>query len=246
MAPPRVPVVGVRAVEALLNHAPGRVERVLHHGPSHGARGRILDEARRRGIALEATDEATLAGHAGDLRHQGLVALATPAGYVGLDELVSAPDALIVAADQITDPRNLGAVLRSAEALGASGALLTTDRCARLGPTVTRTSAGASELLPVAMEVNLARALRAAGDAGLLVVGADLDGVAPDTLDLTGPLILVIGAEGEGLRRLTRQACDAVATIPLTGVTESLNASAAASILLYEVARQRRGAERRR
>jgi 23S rRNA (guanosine2251-2'-O)-methyltransferase len=122
---------------------------------------------------------------------------------------------------------------------GGTGALVTRDRCARPGPTVSRTSAGASEILPVALETNLSRALAAADEAGLQIVGADLDGVAPWEVDWTRPTVLVIGAEGTGLRRLTREACHAIATIPLVGRTESLNASAAAAALLYEAARQR-------
>ena len=104
---------------------------------------------------------------------------------------------------------------------------------------MSRTSAGASELLPVAMETNLARALEAASEAGLQVVGADLDGTAPWAIDFARPTVLVIGAEGTGLRRLTRERCHAIVTIPLAGRTESLNASAAAAALLYEAARQR-------
>jgi 23S rRNA (guanosine2251-2'-O)-methyltransferase len=238
---PDVPVPGVRAVEALLRHAPGRIRRVLYRGAATGARGRVLDAARQLGLPVESASEAALERLVGDLRHQGVVAVSAPADYVPWNDLLAAPDALLVAADEITDPRNLGAILRAAEALGGTGALLTSHRCARLGPTVTRTSAGASELIPVAMEVNLARALRRARDAGVRIVGADLDGAPPDTIDLTGPVVLVIGAEGEGLRRITRDACDAIATIPLTGSTESLNASTAASILLYEAVRQRRG-----
>ena len=130
-------------------------------------------------------------------------------------------------------------MLRSAEAFGASGALVTVDRCAQPNPTVARISAGASELLPIAREVNLARALNAATEAGFQVVGADLDGIPPWRLDLRLPTVLVVGAEGTGLRPSTRAACARIATLPLTGRTESLNASAAAAALLSEIARQR-------
>ena len=117
-------------------------------------------------------------------------------------ELLEHENPLIVAVDQVTDPRNLGAILRAGEGMGVTGALVTKNRCARLGPTVSKTSAGASELLPVAMEANLARSLRRAQDAGLQIVGADFDGLAPAQIDLTIPTVLVIGAEGRGIRRL--------------------------------------------
>lgn len=234
-----VVVAGPRAIEALLRHAPKRVRKLLHAGPPSPVRDRVLQLARDAGRPIEATQAGVLERHAGELRHQGLVALASPAPLVDWEGLLGVQDALLVAFDQVTDPHNLGAVLRSAEALGGTGALVTRDRCARPSPTVSRTSAGASEILPVALETNLSRALAAADEAGLQIVGADLDGVAPWEIDWTRPTVLVIGAEGTGLRRLTREACHVLATIPLVGRTESLNASAAAAALLYEAARQR-------
>lgn len=234
------PVPGIRAIEALLDHHPERIRAVHYTGDRTGARGRLLDRLEARGISTQATTERALEDRVGELRTQGILALVEPAAYHPWDDLLAADRPLLLAADQITDPRNLGAILRAGEAMGATGALLTSNRCARLGPVVTRTSAGASELLPVAMETNLARALRTAADRGLRIIGADLDGEAPDRLDLTGPTVLVIGAEGHGLRRLTRESCHAIATIPLAGLTESLNAATAAAILVYEAARQRR------
>lgn len=234
-----VVVAGPNAVEALLRHARGRVQRVLHAGPPSPARDRVVALARETRCIVESVAPAVLERHAGELRHQGLVALAAPAPLHDWSDLLDRPEPLLVAFDQVTDPHNLGAILRSCEALGGTGALVTRDRCARPGPTVSRTSAGASEFLPVALETNLARALDAARDAGLQVVGADLDGEVPWKIDFLRPTVLVIGAEGTGLRRLTRERCDRIATIPLAGRTESLNASAAAAALLYEAARQR-------
>lgn len=233
------PVPGIRAVEAMLEHQPGRIRAIHYTGERTGARARLLDRAEQLGIETRETTERALEDRVGELRTQGVVALVEPADYRPWGDLITGETPLLLAVDQITDPRNLGAMLRAAEAMGATGALVTSNRCARLGPTVTRTSAGASELLPVAMETNLARALRAAADAGLQIIGADLDGEPPERLDLTRPTVLVIGAEGKGLRRLTRECCDAVATIPLVGLTESLNAATAAAILVYEAARQR-------
>ncbi len=234
-----VVVPGVHAVEALVRHAPHRLREVHYAGGLNGARGRAVEAARVAGIRVTEVRVARIDELADGVRHQGVLGVAEPAEYIDWSDLLTGPDALLLALDQVTDPRNLGAMLRAAEALGATGALLTKNRCARLGPTVTRTSAGASELIPVALETNLARSLRAAKAAGMLVVGADLDGVPPAELDFTGPTVVVVGAEGRGLRRLTRDTCDVVAAIPMTGATASLNAATAAAILLYEVTRQR-------
>ena len=235
-----VPIAGVRAIEALLRHAPRRLIEVHHvEDSSGGARARLLESLATCGVPLRPVTAHKLDLLADGLRHQGLVALARPAEYVPWETLLTDARALLLAVDQVTDPRNLGAMLRSAEAMGATGALLTTNRCARLGPVVARTSAGASELLDVALETNLARALRQAQAGGVQVLGADLDGVPPMAVDFNRPTVLVIGAEGSGLRRLTRETCDALVTIPLVGATESLNAAVAASVLLYEAARQR-------
>lgn len=231
-------IVGIRAVEALLAHRADRVQNIAVVDRS-GPRARLVQVAEGLGVQVEVVPRVKLDKRADGLRHQGVIATATPADHVEWASLLGPPNALVVAVDELTDPRNLGSILRSAEAMGATGALITKHRCAQLSPTVTRTSAGASELIPIARETNLDAALAEAQAAGLVVVGADLDGVAPHTIDLTGPTLLVIGAEGKGLRRLTRKRCDFVATIPLVGQTESLNAANAASILLYEAARQR-------
>ncbi len=235
-----VPIPGVHAVEALLRHAPHRLREVRYAGQLTAARGRVVEAAREAGIPVSEVRPAQIEEVAEGVRHQGVIGLAEPATYVDFEDLiVSSETPLVVAFDQVTDPHNLGAILRAAEALGATGALLTKNRCARLGPTATRTSAGASEIIPVALETNLSRTLRTAQKAGLQVVGADLEGVAPSDVDFTGPTVLVVGAEGRGLRRLTSETCDVLCAIPMRGQTASLNASTAAAILLYEVARQR-------
>ncbi len=232
-------IPGVHAVETLLMHAPERLVRVLHSGTLDGGRGRVVQAAKAAGVPTGKATTERLDALAGGVRHQGIVALAQPPEYADWHALIADPKALLLALDQVTDARNFGAILRSAEAMGATGALVTSNRCARLGPAATRTSAGASELLPVAMETNLGRALEAAKKAGMWVIGADLDGQAPATIDLSVPTVLVIGAEGKGLRSRTKALCDVVATIPISGRTESLNAAVAASVLIYEAARQR-------
>ena len=201
----------------------------------------ILDtRTRAAGIEVHKASQDRLGRLAAGQRHQGLIAEIVPRPPADWASLLEEPDGLLLAFDQVTDPHNLGAALRSAEAFGAHGAMVTRNRCARPGPVVARTSAGASELLPIAVETNLARSLRQAQASGFRVIAADLDGPAPEAVDLTGPLVVVVGAEGRGLRRLTRELCDLRVTIPMAGLTESLNASVAAAVMLYEVARQRR------
>ena len=234
-------LAGPHAVGALVHNAPKRIERLWYARDLQGSRLAVVRAAEAAGVVVEPLTSHEMNERAGDLKHQGLVARARPAPLVEWAALLhpSTSPGLVVAFDQVTDPHNLGAVLRSAESFGATGALVTVDRCAQPNPTVARISAGASELLPIAREVNLARALQAAADAGYLVVGADLDGDAPWMIDLTGPMVLVIGAEGTGLRPSTRAVCSRIATLPRLGRTESLNASAAAAALLSEIARQR-------
>ena len=179
--------------------------------------------------------------------HQGLALQLPEYTYTHPDDLLAAAldsgtDALIVALDSITDPRNLGAVIRSAAAFGAHGVLIPERRSAGMTAAAWKTSAGAAARLPVARATNLNRTLRAYSDAGLRLVG--LDGEADTDLAATegisGPLVLVVGSEGAGLSRLVREACDSMASIPMTNTVESLNAGVAAGIALYEISRQRR------
>jgi 23S rRNA (guanosine2251-2'-O)-methyltransferase len=236
---------GVHALATVLAHAPERVLRVLYSGPRLGARGAVLEAAEGAGVAVEQARDRQLDHLLPDEQHQGLLAFVRPAPLVewhDLCALAAAPEApLLVALDQVTDARNFGAILRSAEALGARGAVITSNRCARPGPIAARTSAGASELLPIAMVTNLSQALLEAKEAGFQVVGADMDGDPAYALDWAPPTVLVIGAEGKGLRHKTRATCDHVASIPLRGHTESLNASVAAGVLLYEASKARGG-----
>jgi len=232
-------VPGIRAVETLIQHQPERILGVWQSGDEHRNRARIVAQAQSLHIPVHTASIKKLNERFPRVQHQGICARVEPSEYASWSELLAVDNALIVAVDQVTDPRNFGAILRSAEAMGATGALTTRNRAARINSTVSKTSAGASEVLPVAMESNLARALRAAQELGFQIVGADLDGQAPSKIDLTGPTVIVVGAEGRGLRRLTKEICDEIATVPLCGKIESLNASVAAGILVYEVSRQR-------
>jgi len=185
--------------------------------------------------------ERTLTELAGTRDHQGVVARVEPFRYADAYDL-AAGEPLLVALDQVTDPRNLGAVVRSAEGAGASGVILPAHNSARVTPAVARSSAGAVEHLPVAVVPNLARYLNEVKGPRLWVYSADAVGTPMADADLSGGLALVFGAEGKGIRPLVRRACDASVSIPLSGQVESLNVSVAAAVLLYEARRQRDGA----
>lgn len=179
--------------------------------------------------------------------HQGLGLQVPPFDYAHPDDLLTAArdagDApLLVALDGVTDPRNLGAVIRSAAAFGANGVLVPSRRSAGMTAVAWRTSAGAAARLPVAMATNLTRQLRSYAAEGLMIVGLDADASTDiDSLDLAAdPLVVVVGSEGRGLSRLVRETCDATVSIPMASGVESLNASVAASVVLAEVARRRR------
>ena len=173
---------------------------------------------------------------------QGVVARAEPLRAADLDSLLAEPRAFLVVLDGVTDPRNLGAIVRAVAAFGGHGVLIPQRRSASVTAVAWRTSAGAAARVPVARATNLNRTLKHWADAGLLVVGLDADGdTTIDEIDAEGPVVVVVGSEGKGLSRLVRENCDAVVSIPMAGPTESLNASVAAGVVLAEIARKRRG-----
>jgi 23S rRNA (guanosine2251-2'-O)-methyltransferase len=197
-----------------------------------------LQEYDRRRVHVKPERELTEA--AGTRDHQGVLAFCEPYRYADAYELAAAERPLLVALDQVSDPRNLGAVARSAEGAGATGVVLPAHGSARVTPAVARASAGAVEHLPIAVVTNLARYLTEVKGPELWVYAASGDADAPMwRADLTGGVALVLGAEGRGLRPLVRRACDAAVSIPLAGRVESLNVSVAAAVLLYEAVRQR-------
>jgi 23S rRNA (guanosine2251-2'-O)-methyltransferase len=178
--------------------------------------------------------------------HQGIALQVPPYDYAHPDDLLRAANhdiapALLVALDNISDPRNLGAIVRSVGAFGGHGVVIPQRRSASVTAVAWRTSAGAAARVPVARATNLNRTLKSFGDAGLQVVGLDADGdTVLDEIDGAGPMVVVVGSEGKGLSRLVRENCDAIVSIPMAGHTESLNASVAAGVVLAEIARQRR------
>ena len=177
---------------------------------------------------------------AGSPDHQGVVAEVDPYPYADPRALLEVPDGMLLALDQVQDPRNLGAVCRSAEAAGAAGVVIPSRRAAAVTAVASKASAGAVEHLPVARVPNLADWLGVAKEAGAWVYGAEAGAPTPyASADLTGKVVLVLGSEGRGLRRRVAESCDLLVSIPIRGRVASLNVSAAAAVLAYEAARQR-------
>lgn len=233
-------------VEALRAHVPATALYVAERIDSDDRVRESLKLATRAGIPLMEASRTELDRLAGGSHHQGLALQVPQYDYAHPDDLPGHADdeggpTLLVALDGVTDPRNLGAVLRSAAAFGAHGVVVPSRRAAGVTATAWKVSAGAAARVSVARATNLTRALQAYRDAGMYVVG--LDGEATTDLadvDLvTEPVVLVVGSEGKGLSRLVRETCDVVAAIPITSAAESLNAGVAAGIALYEVSRAR-------
>jgi 23S rRNA (guanosine2251-2'-O)-methyltransferase len=197
------------------------------------------------GIAILEVPRTDLDRMTANHLHQGIALQVPPFNYAHPDDLVvsaiSTSPALLVALDNISDPRNLGAIVRSVAAFGGHGVVIPQRRSASVTAVAWRTSAGAAARVPVARATNLTRTLKDWADRGLRVVGLDAGGdTVLDDIDGTDPLVLVVGSEGKGLSRLVRQNCDQVVSIPMAGQTESLNAAVAAGVVLAEISRQRR------
>jgi 23S rRNA (guanosine2251-2'-O)-methyltransferase len=237
-------LIGFHAVLARLRAAPGSVIEILVDESRHDARlTDVLSVAERAGVRVMRVPGKRLDGFYGGGRHQGIVARVE-----GRDERASLEDvlerltepALLLVLDGVTDPHNLGACLRVADAAGAHAVIVPKDRSAGLSPIVTKVASGATETVPFLTVTNLARTLDALKERGIWIVGAagegeqDLYGA-----NLPSPIAWVLGSEGEGLRRLTRERCDLLVRIPMHGQVESLNVSVAAGLCLYESRRRR-------
>jgi len=238
-------IYGVHAVRIMLERHPERVHSVRIAQQRDDPRVRAIDElARRHQRPVQRVEARALKQLLGDVAHQGVAADITPLPPWTEDELlvalgeVRAP--LLPALDGVQDPHNLGACLRSADACGALAVIVPRDRAAQVTPTVRKVAVGAAETTPVVAVTNLVRTLKLLKQAGLWIVGADAAGdKSAQQVDLTGAVVLVLGAEGTGLRHLTRQTCDFLVRLPQLGAVESLNVSVAAGMLLYEAVRQR-------
>lgn len=232
-------------MRALLTRHAARVVRVyLQQGRSDARAVEIERLARAAGCAVERIEAGRLLARLGDVVHQGVVAEVLPLAPWREDDLLKAVagnhNPIVLALDGVQDPHNLGACLRTADACGALALMVPRDRAAPLNATARKVATGAAETTPVVTVTNLARALGLLKDAGLWIVGADAQAQQTAAqIDLTGPRVLVLGAEGGGLRALTRRQCDWLARLPSRGTVESLNVSVAAAMLLYEAVRQR-------
>jgi len=238
-------LIGFHAVGARLRADPGSIVEILADETRHDARiQQVLSVAEARGVRVIRVPARRLDGFYGGGRHQGIVARVRPRDEAGdldevLDRLTEPP--LLLVLDGVTDPHNLGAGLRVADAAGAHAVIVPKDRSAGLSPAVAKVASGAAESVPLLAVTNLARTLDAVKERGVWVIGATAEG--EDTLydiDLPDAVAWVLGSEGEGLRRLTRERCDRLVRIPMHGQVDSLNVATAAGLCLYE-SRRRRG-----
>lgn len=236
-------LVGFHAVTARLRQRPESVRAIYVAAARHDARARdLIERARAAAVPLHAVDDKRLDDLARGSRHQGVVATVDSAlPHVTLADILEHPPEppLLLVLDGVTDPHNLGACLRSADAFGAHAVVVPKDRAVGVNATVAKAASGAADTVPVVTVTNLARALREIKDAGVWIVGADAAGESLFAADLDGPIAWVLGAEGQGLRRLTRESCDRLVGIPTQGTVESLNVSVAAGVCLFATRRAR-------
>ncbi|MBR1695702.1 MAG: 23S rRNA (guanosine(2251)-2'-O)-methyltransferase RlmB, partial [Selenomonas sp.] len=238
-------LIGRNAVTEALRAGRGINKILLADGDREGQVSEIVALAKERGIILQFVERSKIEAVAGGLRHQGVLAYVAPVAYAELEDILAKAEAageppFLLLLDELEDPHNLGALLRTADATGVHGVLIPKRRSVPLTATVAKTSAGAVEYVPVARIGNIAQTLKKLKEKGFWVAGADMDGTQNYyDADLTGPLVLVVGSEGKGMGRLTKEQCDFVVKMPMVGKINSLNASVAGSILMYESMRQR-------
>lgn len=214
-------------------------------GAQEGSIRQIISMAREKGIVINEVDRIKLDSMSETKSHQGVIASVSPYKYIEVEEILDYAkqrneQPFIIILDEIYDPHNLGSILRTADASGAHGVIISKRRAVGLTPTVAKASAGAVEYMKVAKVTNISQTIKMLKDHGLWVVGADMDGEkAYFEADLKGPIALVIGSEGEGMGKLVKENCDFVVNLPMKGSISSLNAAVAGAIIMYEISRQR-------
>jgi len=240
---------GFHAVTVRLKTAPSSITEIHVDTTRRDARMRgFVERAKEAGARVIDSDDARLSKLAGSTRHQGVVARAEALPPIhSLDEVLEGVEAakedppLVLALDGVTDPHNLGACLRVADGAGAHAVIAPKDHAVGLNATVAKVASGAAETVPYLMVTNLARSLNEMKERGIRIIGTSDDATLTlYDVDLSGPVALVLGAEGAGMRQLTRKTCDELVSIPMAGAVESLNVSVAAGVCLYEARRQRR------
>lgn len=239
-------IVGRNAVTEALKSGRAVNRLLVAEGDGQGSIREIARLAKENGAIVETVARSKIEAVARGFRHQGVMAYVSPVDYTPLDEILEtarkksdAPFLLLL--DELEDPHNLGAILRTADAVGVDGVLIPKRRSCPLSATVAKTSAGAVEYVPVARIGNIAQTIKELKQEGFWVIGADMDGTVDYfEADLTGATVLVVGSEGRGISRLVRESCDILVRIPMLGKINSLNVSVAGAVLMYESLRQRR------
>ncbi len=242
-------IVGLHAVQSALQYSPNKITQAWVDGQRQDQRlARVIEDLEAHGVTPEKTERKKLDRFAEGSQHQGIVIEVEMPGELPESELKTAVQtltapALFLVLDHVQDPHNFGACLRTADATGVNGVIITKDNAAGITPTVCKVASGAAETVPVYQVTNLARTLRWLKEQGIWVFGAAGESAqSVYQADFSVPMALVIGAEGKGLRRLTQEQCDMRIALPMWGSVESLNLSVAAGVLLYEVLRQRTAA----
>jgi 23S rRNA (guanosine2251-2'-O)-methyltransferase len=251
-APPEPPqaeqpdnlIVGRNPIREALKAAQPIEKMLVAQGELSGSARELVAKAREAGIVVQFVERSRL--DAVYANHQGMIAYASAANYATVDDILALADKreeppFVIVLDGVTDPHNLGAIIRTAECCGAHGVIVPERRSAGLTPAAVKAAAGALAYLPVARVGNLSRTLSQLKQKGLWVIGCDMSGADVRTADMSGPVALVVGSEGEGISRLVLEGCDRVVSIPVKGQIASLNASVAAGIALYEIMRARGG-----
>ncbi|MBQ3425987.1 MAG: 23S rRNA (guanosine(2251)-2'-O)-methyltransferase RlmB [Clostridia bacterium] len=221
------------------------IEKLLiRNGAYTGALVPIVDMAKKKGIIIQQTDPAKLTKLADGGNHQGVAAIVSGYTYVSVKDILSrardkGEEPFLIICDKITDPHNLGAIIRTANCVGVTGVIIPKRGSVGVNSVVMKTSAGAAEYTPVAKVTNIAQTIEELQKEGLWITAADMDGQSMYDVDLKGAIGIVIGSEGSGVSRLVREKCDFIASIPMMGEINSLNASVAASVIMYEALRQR-------
>lgn len=236
-------VAGRNPVMEALNGS-RNVERVFVADGAEGSISKIVAIAREQGVIVDFVPKEKIDAMAPDAKHQGVVAKVSAYEYASMDDVmekarVSGEDPFIIILDEITDPHNLGAIIRTAECAGAHGVIIPKRRACTLTQTVALSAAGAIEQVPVVQVTNLSRTIEDLKKQGIWIAAADMDGENYMQANLTGPIAIVIGNEGRGVSRLVKEKCDFVLSIPMKGTINSLNASNAAAILMYGIRRSR-------
>ncbi|MDR0314605.1 MAG: 23S rRNA (guanosine(2251)-2'-O)-methyltransferase RlmB [Oscillospiraceae bacterium] len=239
-------IIGRGAVLEAIRAGRGIDALFIAKGDRVGSIGKIISSCRDLGVPIKEVDSKKLDSMCNGANHQGVAASVPAHSYCGVDDILNAAsqkneEPFIVICDEIEDPHNLGAIIRSAECAGAHGVIIPKRRSASLSFAVSKVSAGALHHLPVARVANLSAAIDDLKKKGLWIYGADMQGLTWCQTDLKGALALIIGSEGSGLGRLIKEKCDFLVSLPMKGKIESLNASVAAGIIMFEVSRQRSG-----